>query len=331
MKNIIKKIRRIVAENVTMYVSFGFIVSSRLLFLHIKNKLGVISFGEYEEKKHPIIENYLIKKGYRDILIKSYNLSGSVVDSSEKSSSIWFCWLQGEENMPDLVKVCYSKLKENSGCHEVVLITSNNYSKYVEIPLVIEEKYKQGKLLPAHFADLLRLKLLLRYGGLWIDSTIYTTAPLPEYMFEENFFSIKNKKLREDNSISYYRWCSFVLGHKRPVIKALSIAFQKYIENEKSFIHYLLIDYMIDLLYKNVEDFRLFIDETPIREQNLHSLRNYMNAEYDDEMYRNLLSNTTVFKLTYKGRFYEKQEDGKETFYGHLIGEKLKDISCGCK
>ncbi|MGJ8581264.1 MAG: capsular polysaccharide synthesis protein, partial [Psychromonas sp.] len=39
-----------------------------------------------------------------------------------------------------------------------------------------------NKLLPAHQSDLLRLKLLFEYGGVWADSTTFCNTPLDEWV-----------------------------------------------------------------------------------------------------------------------------------------------------
>ena len=59
-------------------------------------------------------------------------------------SAIWVCWLQGEENMPEIIKLCYRSLIRNKGMHKVTLISQNNYADYVTVPLVILQKYKKN-------------------------------------------------------------------------------------------------------------------------------------------------------------------------------------------
>lgn len=52
-------------------------------------------------------------------------------------------------------------------------LTKDNYAKYVDIPKQLVKKTETGKMMYAHLADLLRLKLLAKHGGLWIDSTLF--------------------------------------------------------------------------------------------------------------------------------------------------------------
>ena len=98
----------------------------------------------------------------------------------KRSKKIWFCWLQGLENAPEVVKVCYNSLvhcewfKVNG--YEVIVIDENNWREYITLPDYIIRRREKKQIPPAHFSDLLRLELLIRYGGTWIDSTVLCTG-----------------------------------------------------------------------------------------------------------------------------------------------------------
>ena len=85
---------------------------------------------------------------------------------------VWFCWLQGLEQAPPLVKLCYEALRQKLPDREIVVIDAKNVFDYITLPEEIVEKWKRGIIGPAHFSDLIRLELLVRYGGYWIDATV---------------------------------------------------------------------------------------------------------------------------------------------------------------
>lgn len=93
-----------------------------------------------------------------------------------KNNSVWICWLQGIENAPEIVQICYASLKRHLTDREIIVITEENINQYVEFPEHIQRKYKEGRIPCAQFSDLLRLELLVRYGGTWIDSTVLCTG-----------------------------------------------------------------------------------------------------------------------------------------------------------
>lgn len=41
---------------------------------------------------------------------------------------------------------------------------------------------------PAHYVDICRVELLYEYGGYWLDSTCFVTAPIPEWICRQDFF-----------------------------------------------------------------------------------------------------------------------------------------------
>ena len=79
----------------------------------------------------------------------------------ERSNKVWFCWMQGLEQAPKLVRVCYESLKNNLQGREIIVLTSKNIHDYVSLPDFIEEKYRKGVMTAAHYADMLRLELLI--------------------------------------------------------------------------------------------------------------------------------------------------------------------------
>ncbi len=97
-----------------------------------------------------------------------------------KDTVIWFCWLQGMEQAPEIVKICYASLCRHLPDREIKVIDGKNWRSYIELPDYIIEKWEKGMIPPAHFSDLLRLQLLIRYGGTWIDSTVLCTGLTPQ-------------------------------------------------------------------------------------------------------------------------------------------------------
>lgn len=89
---------------------------------------------------------------------------------------VWSCWLQGWENAPDLAKACLASWKRNLDGVEIVELDEENYTQWVRLPEYIVGKYRKGRIPAAMFSDLLRLELLVEYGGVWIDSTVLASG-----------------------------------------------------------------------------------------------------------------------------------------------------------
>ena len=99
---------------------------------------------------------------------------------NRRSKKVWFCWLQGIESAPLVVKACYSSLQKHLIDRDILLIDNNNWKDYVTLPDYIIQKWER-KLIPSPlFSDLIRLQLLIKYGGSWIDSTVLCTGFTPQ-------------------------------------------------------------------------------------------------------------------------------------------------------
>ena len=134
-----------------------------------------------------------MKEHYGDI-IQQYKQGNSCFVKMEKPiepAPIWSVWWQGEENAPEMVKMCFASVNRHRGEHPFIIITKDNYQKYISLPDHIMQKMNSGVLRLTHFSDIIRLYLLTHYGGLWLDATIYVTDTIPEDIFSSNYYSIK--------------------------------------------------------------------------------------------------------------------------------------------
>lgn len=271
-------------------------------------------------KHHEVIENYLCAKGYGAGLSGTVSSNHIALTENVGDDNIWVCWWQGEKSMPEMVKKCFNSIIRYSNGHPVKLITFDNYKDYVQVDHRIVDKVKNGTFKLTHFADLVRLKLLEQYGGLWLDSTILLTANISEDFFQ-NFFSVKIRPVDND-SVSEYRWCSFVLGggkNIRYIYSQLSCMLERYMLENDVFIDYLLIDYFLDILYRQDKSVKETIDTMPFTNPNLHKLRLLFENEFDEISWKTIVSNTNIFKLTYKGVHSRYTKSGIPTFYGHIL------------
>src|SRR5699024_296166 len=112
-----------------------------------------------------------LKRKYRHILEET----PSNFKSSHVSKRVWVCWFQGLDDAPEIVKLCIDSIKENFKGYEVIILTEKCIREYVTFPEVIERRLEKGQITLTHLSDLLRVELLVKYGGIWIDSTVLIT------------------------------------------------------------------------------------------------------------------------------------------------------------
>jgi len=149
-----------------------------------KHKFGFIP------KNSCIIKNIDIKLNYYKNFINDipyYN------HSHKYSNNIYWCWLQGKDNAPELYKATFNSVKNNCNKHNILIINQTNMYKYVKFPNFILEKYNKKIIDNTHFSDLLRLELLIKYGGTWIDASVLITK-YDEAFFKKDLFFFKSIK-----------------------------------------------------------------------------------------------------------------------------------------
>ena len=249
-----------------------------------------------------------------DALIKKHAQAADKIYPQADDYQIYFCWLQGEENLPPVVRCCYNSLEKNAGRYEIVFIDEKNFSSYVDLAPHILNKFRAGKISRAHFSDILRVNLLERYGGLWLDATILVTAPLEnhenfwrmpyftqKFLYEVDYNHFQNRLLNW--CVSYGRWATFIQGSA--ILHNPLFAFEKDFYNEywrdfDAVIDYGLMDFMMNLAYENIPLVKKEMDAVPINNVEIWALMNHLGDHYPEYPLDEILSDTFLHKLDWR-------------------------------
>lgn len=275
--------------------------------------------GYFHQKKDNYILNYL--KDLLGTTIEKYSKDSNIGVKTE-NAPVWVCWWSGEENAPALVKQCIKSIKKNVGInHTVNLITEKNYADYLEIPDYILRKVENGTMCIANFSDYLRVSLLEKYGGLWLDATIFCEKKVPEEYFDFPLFTCKSTPV-ESRYLSKLRWTSFCLGgYKHHVFyRFFKEALEKYWQLEDSSIDYLLVDYLIEIAYSSFPVVRKCFEKIDINNVNRDDLQAAMNCQAPASEFSNIVKNETLlYKLSWREVYSEKGLDGNESIYAYFL------------
>lgn len=100
---------------------------------------------------------------------------------------IWMCWFQGYEDMLNkspnsLNSICISRWISLNPDWEVKILSQDTIADYVPEYFKIVDR-SPCRSMPAR-ADLLRILLLEKFGGVWVDATVYPMKPLSEFYNE---------------------------------------------------------------------------------------------------------------------------------------------------
>lgn len=284
---------------------------------------GIIPPGKhtwYIKAVSEYVDNYLQE------LVDKYKSQEDVVckRAIDEKVPIWCCWWQGENQMPELVKMCHERLKQviPTDRAELRLVTMDNYRDYVDLPEHILDKFTRGIITMTTMSDILRFALLAQYGGYWLDATVFFTGDIPVEYFEKDFFC-----QRMTTNTAYIKreacggnWCGFSMAGLRNCIifRFMNDAFSKWWRDHDSIIDYVLIDYMLLTGYRYVPAIRRIIDQVPDNNEDIFEMYQVLNQPYSDELYSRLTRRNVMHKLTYKMDLKKRTEHGHPTLYGYL-------------
>ncbi len=279
---------------------------------------------ELKNDKDEFIFNYL--KKYIRNKNNDFYVQNECLTSSDNKSNIWVFWWTGFETAPDVVKVCVESIKRNAGKHKVILLDKDNYSKYIQIPEHVRIKHDQGIIGHAHFSDVVRLSLLSKYGGAWLDATLFISKEIPDYVFE-HFYTCKSYS--EDSLfISKSKWTTFFLAGNRefPLFSFARDTLVNYWENNDKAIDYLFMDYVFEMACRENSYISSVISSMPDNNLKRNDLMSLLNEPFNKEVLEDLFSDDTfVFKLSWRyGKLRTKDENGNMTNYGYLVKEYIK-------
>lgn len=273
-------------------------------------------------RKHEIMLKYFERR-YGEFY-RSYDYAAPMdpVDPN-MGGRVWICWWQGLENAPEIVKRCVESIQRNAGDHQVTIITDRNVEQYIDIPEWIKKKQSEGIISRTNLSDLLRLSLLAKYGGLWLDATFFCTGPLSDMAFGGPLFSIK----RPD-----YLHCSIAQGYfagyslacdasHRRIFATVRDFFLEYWKTNDFLVDYLLVDYMIVLAQRHNKDIADAFSAIKPNNPRCDDLYKVLGEPYDEEVWSKLTEETNLFKLTWKQDF-PLEKDGRPTFYHYVLGKR---------
>ena len=296
---------------------------------HKEVRLGFIGFFATAFKGVPMFDN-LYKNKNRIILDRLKKEFDYVIDEFreysfdteyDQNAPVWVSWMQGYEKAPDIVKKCIDSIKASTK-HTVYIITSENLNKCADIPEYITEKYASGIITNAQFSDILRMSLLSKHGGIWIDATVFAPKKIPESIFESEFYTCKRTQ-RESAYVSQYRWTSFINGCQKGCViqQAMNRLFREYWRKKDYLIDYLLVDYFMCLVYENIPSAKKLIDELDYNNSRVDDLQEVMNLRFDEKTYNDIISaqDTYFYKLSWRMDFAEKTTGGEQTFFGYFM------------
>lgn len=292
---------------------FTFISVATFFLRKINSNSNLYYF--FHKYKYKLVSKYIGQK--YSYLIEKYKKIDEIYCGEGVSDYIWIFWWQGIDNSPTIVKRCVEKIKETEKSKKIIIIDKDNYNNYIDISPEILKKVNNGNFTLTYFSDIIRLSLLAKYGGLWIDPTCYITElPIIE---KTNFITVKHG-LFNTWHVSRGRWSSFFIGCSKnnPAICLVrDILLQNILETD-SLMAYLFLDSALSVAYDNLPGFTNEVDKLQVNNINVFKMEKQLNDLYS----KDYLIPEKVNKLSYKEK-HVSSKNNKLTIYGALINNKL--------
>lgn len=253
-------------------------------------------------QRHADILRYL-ENEYADIIrkYKSLDSISSNPNQIADNSPIWVLWLQGEDCMPEIVRKCVNSIRRNAQKHPVHLLSKDNISDYVDdcfdFKRVNEGNYKISR---THYSDLLRMQLLSKYGGLWIDSTVYMSKPMPK--FHSSIFTISHNGGGKRHVLNGSMWSAWLWGGAKDAIfpRFAYEMFTAYWGKENHLIDYYLIDYLAAVAFRNFSNFQKEVLSLPKENPYPNKLMGVVNKPYIASELNAILDGQIFHKLNWR-------------------------------
>ncbi len=304
------------------------------------------------------IEPFLIQKyGSKVQEFKKFNSSREL--KHEHPKVIWWCWLQGIGNAPSIVKACFNSLMRefkgsrvqevqgfNDG-YEIKVIDAENWKEYIELPEYIVKKWEKKQIPPALFTDLLRLELLIKYGGTWIDSTVLCTgfngskvdlpvepaharetesklsSPLAQSQpssaqkyLDADLFLFQYTPEGTTNNISISNW--FISAHSNnEILMTLRDMLYAYWKDYDCVLDYYIFHLFFAMISKEYPE---QITAMPYAQsQNSLVLLHHWGEKFEQKKWDKLTSQVCFHKLAF--RVGEDVQNNKENYYNYILTE----------
>ncbi len=267
-------------------------------------------------QKHRMIYYRRFREKYLPEAVKERPFEA--LEKKHNPDIVWVMWLQGIDKAPDIVKKCVKSQQKAMPHKNFIFLDETNIGKYVSFPDYIMEKKRKGIIGNAHFSDLVRNELLIKYGGFWIDSTVFMTDDKlirdmeknDLFMFSFYYFGF-NPEIMELNNWFIY---STTNNNMLCLLQKMLLAYWKDKNYASNYYIYQIFESIVNDYYH--EDYL----KIPIVSQaQAHVLATCIYDEFDGDKYEMLKKTTGIHKLS--TRFDQDRIQKKGTFYDVIFNK----------
>lgn len=84
--------------------------------------------------------------------------------------------------MPEVVQRCYESWQKHNAAWEIIFLDANNLQDYIDIADILENR--KSEIPRVSVSELVRINLMKKHGGVWVDATCFCLKPLEDWLYE---------------------------------------------------------------------------------------------------------------------------------------------------
>lgn len=258
---------------------------------------------------------------YAPIIKKYENLNTPDVLDEPIPKIIWVLWWQGDYRENRLVNCCINRMRQLD--FDLRVVSKDNIEEYVDISDV-RQYYEKGLLKTSALADIIRLRLLISYGGIWLDASVFVVDEsfLDSVTSYGCFYSGHFSKYPSWKNISGGMWTTYFLAScsQNPLLKFCDDALVYCLKLHGRQIDYIMFDYTIACGYASIPFFKTMIDRIPYNNDGVWALKGKLNKRFDQNVWANIERTVQLLKFSVAN---DKAEDMPyKTFF-----DKMREIA----
>ena len=115
------------------------------------------------------------------------------MQSSSLPRTIWMYWQQGESSCPPLVKNCVDSWRYLNPEWEVKVLDKTTARSLVDL----QDYEFRDDIGIQMYSDIIRIKLLSEFGGVWADASLFCSQPLDDWLpnyLADDFFAFASHR-----------------------------------------------------------------------------------------------------------------------------------------
>ena len=279
---------------------------------------------------HAVLRHFCDKE-FSDLAdqLKSFPV---VADAASGPVPVWTLWWDGETAAPECVKMCLASQRRffPAPDYDWHVLTKDDYDRYISLPPAVLERYREGEISLTHLSDVIRCALLHRYGGLWIDSTVYVSGQPDEAALKASYYTNRKTTYPENlrRLIPGGRWACYLMGCRagNPLTAFLTMAYARYWEKYGEPIDYYLLDDLLDAAWRLLPAARALMEQAEIGNQRIFDLYEMRNAAYRPDRLEALFRENAFHKLSHKGEYRPVTAEGKRTVWACLREDAGREV-----